>query len=157
MTAYRSEIMDIALQLDLDAYALEAQVLVESSGQTDAFRYEPGILWQLESGKLKPDFNWRALAPRRVAGSYGLLQVLYVTAKGLGLPGDEPEVLFVPRVGLLWGATYLRQLLTRYEHDLERALCAYNGGPGAVRERPYRTQVYADKVMAWRTMLRKES
>jgi soluble lytic murein transglycosylase-like protein len=49
------------------------------------------------------------------------------TARDLGVnPAD-------PAANLNGGARYLRQLLDQFDGDVERALAAYNAGPGRVR------------------------
>jgi hypothetical protein len=127
---------------------LTAQVFIESSGRADAFRFEPGIYAQLEAGTLKPKRLPANPAPRRIASSYGLLQVLFITACDYGFDG-EPELLFVPAIGLEFGCRHMAHLVEWASGDYARALCAYNGGLGAARQRLYRTQAYADKVFAF--------
>lgn len=140
---YRPLIEDAARKYELDAQLLEAQVLVESSGHTDAFRFEPAF-WD---HYLKNTPRWKHEHPRRVSSSYGLLQIMFPVAEELGFTGP-PERLFIPEVGLDYGAKYFRMLRDWAGGDVERALCAYNGGKGAALSRPYRTQAYANKVFA---------
>jgi soluble lytic murein transglycosylase-like protein len=61
------------------------------------------------------------------------------TALELGFDG-RPEDLFVPRVGLSWGAKYLRRCLNITEDDYRRALARYNGA-GQMAE-AYATRVF---------------
>ena len=58
------------------------------------------------------------------AGAQGLLQTMPKTFYSLG--GTNP---FDPRQSWQIGRKYLKQLLGRY-HDTEKALAAYNWGPG---------------------------
>lgn len=83
-------------------------------------------------------------------GAVGLMQVV-----PLQLTEGEPNPLDLhdPIQNLDAGASYLRQLLDRYDGDLVLALAAYNAGPGAVSRYggvpPYReTQRYVEKVLA---------
>lgn len=75
------------------------------------------LVWQ--------ESRWRADAVSPV-GARGLAQLMPATARELGVdPGD-------PFANLEGGARYLRAQLDRFEGDLEKALAAYNAGPGRV-------------------------
>jgi len=65
-----------------------------------------------------------AVSPR---GAKGLMQLMPDTAQDLGVA--DP---FDPRQSIDAGAKYFRQLMTRYNGDLKRALGAYNAGPTTV-------------------------
>jgi hypothetical protein len=91
-----------------------------------------------ESG-FRPD----AVSP---AGALGLMQLMPATARALGV--DDP---LDPRQNVLAGTEYLRQQLHRFG-TVEKALAAYNAGPGAVVRHggvpPYReTENYVQRVM----------
>ena len=68
------------------------------------------------------------------------------TARDLGVdPAD-------PGQNLKGGASYLNRMMRRYDGDLQRALAAYNAGPGAVDRYhgvpPYKeTQAYVAAVL----------
>ena len=75
------------------------------------------LVWQ--------ESRWRADAVSPV-GARGLAQLMPGTARELGVdPGD-------PFANLEGGARYLREQLDRFDGDLEKALAAYNAGPGRV-------------------------
>lgn len=60
--------------------------------------------------------------------SYGLMQLLYSTARWMGFAG-EPEQLFNPAVNIDIGTKYLAYLIGRYGGDsFERIYSAYNSG-----------------------------
>lgn len=87
--------------------------------------------------------NPRARSKR---GAMGLMQLMPETARQLGVknPWD-------PRQNVMGGAKYLRQLLDMFDGDLDKALAAYNAGPGTVRRYggipPYReTRQYVQRI-----------
>ena len=68
---------------------------------------------------------WRASA-RSPKGAVGLTQLMPATARALAVDPRDPEA------NLAGGARYLRQLIDRFDGNLERALAAYNAGPARV-------------------------
>jgi len=75
------------------------------------------LVWQ------ESRWNAQALSPK---GAMGLAQLMPATARDLGVnPAD-------PVQNLTGGARYLRALLDQFNGDLEKALAAYNAGPGRV-------------------------
>lgn len=59
--------------------------------------------------------------------SYGLMQILVSTARGIGFTGAATD-LFLPNVGVYWGMLYLANQLKRYKGDVTKAVAAYNAG-----------------------------
>lgn len=59
--------------------------------------------------------------------SWGLMQLLYRTAQGLGYSGD-PSGLLDPSTNIHFGTALLAQLLSRTNGDIAGAASAYNGG-----------------------------
>ena len=75
------------------------------------------VVWQ--------ESRWREEAVSH-AGARGLAQLMPGTAEYLGVDPDDPMQ------NLEGGARYLREQLDRFDGDLEKALAAYNAGPGRV-------------------------
>jgi soluble lytic murein transglycosylase-like protein len=75
------------------------------------------LVWQ--------ESRWRAQAVSS-AGARGLAQLMPGTARELGVNPDDPFA------NLEGGARYLREQLDRFDGDVEKALAAYNAGPGRV-------------------------
>jgi len=75
------------------------------------------LVWQ--------ESRWRvdALSP---VGARGLAQLMPGTARDLGVNAADPFA------NLEGGARYLRQQIDRFGGDIEKALAAYNAGPGRV-------------------------
>ena len=89
--------------------------------------------------------RWRANAVSPV-GARGLAQLMPGTARDLGVDPDDPFA------NLEGGARYLREQLDRFDGDLEKALAAYNAGPGRVIRaggvpRIRETQLYVAAIM----------
>ena len=147
-TRYTDLIREIANHRRLPFDLLEAMVIQESGGDTNALRYEQHFYERYIVGN--PTAKAAQYGPF-AACSCGLMQILVEVAYEIGYTG-RPEGLFVPRVGLLYGATKFRALVDRYGSDdagLQRALGAYNGGHGAVASGPpYKTHAYIDQVWA---------
>ena len=95
------------------------------------------LVWQ--------ESRWRENAVSPV-GARGLAQLMPGTAHYLGVdPAD-------PFANLEGGARYLREQLDRFDGDIEKALAAYNAGPGRVLRsggvpRIRETQVYVASIM----------
>ena len=88
------------------------------------------------------------------AGAAGMMQLMPATARALGVA--DP---YDPAANVRGGATYLRDLLERFNGNVRLAVAAYNAGPGAVERYggvpPYvETQHYVTRVLdAYRARL----
>ena len=95
------------------------------------------LVWQ--------ESRWRAGAVSPV-GARGLAQLMPGTARELGVDSSDPFA------NLEGGARYLRQQLDRFDGNVEKALAAYNAGPGRVIRsggvpRIRETQTYVAAIM----------
>lgn len=149
-TAYGPQIATAARAHGLAPDLVEALVLIESSGRTWAYRFEPDF-W---TRYMLPTLQWKDHNPARVSASYGLCQVMFVVAIEVGFTGPDPEYLFVPTIGLEYGCRKLEQLLRWAKGNVTQALCAYNGGRGGNQAPPFRNQRYADRVLQLQAALR---
>lgn len=118
-----------------DAYAAKVQELAIRFDLSPALI--EALVWQ--------ESRWRANAVSPV-GAQGLAQLMPGTARELGVDPSDPFA------NLEGGARYLRQQLDRFDGDLEKALAAYNAGPGRVIRadgipRIRETQLYVASIM----------
>ena len=117
------------------AYAAKVQELAARYDLSPALI--EAVVWQ--------ESRWQAAA-RSPAGARGLAQLMPGTAQSLGVDPDDPLA------NLEGGARYLRYLVDHFDGDIEKALAAYNAGPGRVEQaggipRIRETQTYVTAVM----------
>lgn len=124
---YQDAVEKAAMNFGVDPILIEAVIQQESGGKADAFRFEPAFYQTY----LKKNPEYKGQNPRRIASSYGLMQIMYPTARELGFQGN-PEDLFDIGLNINLGTKLLKRLLDRFKGDVEKALAAYNGGPGGV-------------------------
>lgn len=105
LATYGDTITKYAGQYGVDPNEIASVIQTESSGNPNAFRAEP---------KYPP-------------GSYGLMQILYTTAQGLGYAGT-PDGLFDVDTNINLGTQLWAQLKGQYGDDPAALYSAYNSG-----------------------------
>jgi soluble lytic murein transglycosylase-like protein len=113
--------------------------IIERVGQ--ALGLDPSLIKAVI--KAESNFNERAVSP---AGAQGLMQLMPGTAREMGV--KDP---FNPMDNIWGGARYLKRMLDSHGGNLNKALAAYNWGPGNLRRSggrsmPRETRRYIETV-----------
>jgi soluble lytic murein transglycosylase-like protein len=137
-------ILRAATEYDLDPFVVAGVVAQESAGpyvlpdgSANPYairvergfwsRYYDGIKAFVTKSASRRDDRWFAY-PDIYSASYGLMQVLYQTARERGFDPIFPTELCDPLTGLRAGCAHLRWCLKQEGQDVSRALRRYNGG-----------------------------
>ncbi|MCP5158508.1 MAG: lytic transglycosylase domain-containing protein [Gammaproteobacteria bacterium] len=142
----------IAQTYDLPVALVSAIVLVESSGDPFAMRYEP--LFFKRYVEKQPGL--KAIAPcsfdsERIARatSWGLMQVMGQTARERGFNGPFLSALCAIETGLEYGCKHLAYLANHYfKGSWHPVIAAYSAGSPRQVGDHYVNQNYVDKVIA---------
>jgi soluble lytic murein transglycosylase-like protein len=101
---YDDLIIKYANKYGIDPALLKAIITIESAFYEKSYRYEP----------------------HRNDSSYGLVQILYQTAKNLGFKG-KPTDLYDPETNINYGAKFLSILQKQYK-NIDDVIASYNMG-----------------------------
>lgn len=92
-----------------------------------ASTYNVPVPWIQAVIETESSWNPDAYNPNDPSGAWGLMQILFTTAKGLGY-GGTAEGLFDPETNINLGSKLLGMLRDRYGDDFRRVYSAYNSG-----------------------------
>jgi hypothetical protein len=140
-------IQKIAKGPGLDWRLVAAFMQVESGGNPYAMRYESEWKYLEQPEMYAKDLGITTMTETMLqCFSYGLLQVMGGTARGMGYK-DHLPMLCQPEVGLLWGCMLLSRNMNKYP-VITDVISAYNAGtPRKTNDGKYVNQIYVDKVM----------
>ena len=127
--AHQSALSTAAKKHGVPIPAIIATISTESSGNAKAYRYEPLFYTRYIKNQAQWKNNPYYNAPRRIAASYGLVQIMYTTAYAVGFRG-APEDLYDPAISIDVGAAYIASSFQVKNHhwDPPKIACAYNAG-----------------------------
>ncbi len=121
-----------ALQQEPTLRAYRLAYLLPFAGEVQAaaaeFGLDPYLVWAVmrEESRFRP-------AAVSGAGALGLMQVMPATGRDIAgrlQVSIRDSDLLEPGLNIRFGAFYLKAMLDMFGGDLDRALAAYNGGPG---------------------------
>lgn len=147
-------IIKSAEKFRLDANLIRAIIMVESSGDPNAIRFEPK--WHLFNN---PSMYADKLGISRdeeeenQATSWGLGQIIGAVARDLGFT-DDLTMLLVPEINLFYCSKKLRQLMDRFDNE-EKVVSAYNCGTPRLINGQWSNYRYVDKVFSYLRKFRK--
>lgn len=141
------QIANVSKVYNLDPKLVASIVMVESSGEPCATRYEPHFKYLLTPKLFSTQLRiTEETEIQQQKMSFGLMQVMGSVARELGHEGHLVE-LCEPTVGLNYGCKQLKRLFDRYG-KLGDVVSAYNqGSPRKTLSGEYRNQSYVDKVL----------
>lgn len=118
----------IKQEKSLDLFHVEMNYLKQLAMQS-ARRHDVNIILIFAIIKQESSWNPNVISP---AGAVGLMQIMPKTAlEECGI--HKQEELLDPEINIDCGTRYFSKLLGIFQ-DVEKAVCAYNSGPGRVRK-----------------------
>ena len=134
-----------AKEFDLDPKLIRTIIKIESSGRKLARRFEPAFYDRYLKGKPLLHFVPTTITQEteRIdrAFSYGLMQVMGLTARELGFKGETLTELLSIKNNIFYGCKKLAWCFKKEQGNWLRAVARYNGNPDLPQ-----AQGYAQKV-----------
>lgn len=136
----------------LDPILIASIIMVESTGNPCATRFEPGWQYFPQTNIMRDYGDQLGISTETVksqmATSWGSMQIMGATAFDHGFR-DHFVKLCEPEVGIEYGVTHLRSLIMKYG-STDDAIAAYNAGsPRKTKAGTYVNERYVDKVMRY--------
>lgn len=125
-TKYDCFICKYSAEFSLEVALIKALIQVESSFKERAYRFEPAFYDRYIKDNAKYLDHVYYSYPRIISASFGLTQLMYLTAEELGFKNVDPEILYDPEANIKLGCKFLRKKINLY--GLERGILAYNSG-----------------------------
>jgi soluble lytic murein transglycosylase len=134
-----------------DAYVIAVRLLIANPRRPlSVWRlaypkpYAGAVIAAAEQSKVDPLWVWAVMRQESafdpealsIANAQGLMQIIPPTRDSIAEQLGEqvsPDAMFNPETNIRFGATYLGSLSQFFDGDLERAVMAYNAGPGNVQ------------------------
>lgn len=133
---------------DLDVLLIKAIILTECSNlNTKAMRFEPTFMhyWKVSEFAKEQGIDTKTEMMLQKC-SFGLMQIMGGTARGLGYKGILVDLLD-PKVNIEWGTQYFKKNCMRYIYVNDQ-IAAYNAGSVIKTvDGKYSNQFYVDKVL----------
>ena len=105
------------------------EIVIDAS---EKYNLEPALIWAV----IREESHFRHDAVSR-AGAIGLMQIMPSTGKDiasrLGLTITDNDLLN-PGINIRFGTFYINSMLNMFNADIDKAMAAYNGGPGNVKK-----------------------
>lgn len=139
-------IFALSAQAELPPEMALAIIEAESGGNPYATAYSPAAAAKTQLKRPAICSDGMESVQQRTA--WGLMQVMGLTARGLGFEGWLSE-LVEPELNIRLGITYLSQLKTRFyeTHGIDGVIAAYRKGtPRRTTEGKFTCQGYVDRV-----------
>lgn len=140
-------INEAAARFGMNRYLIQAFIVVESSGNPKAVRFERQFTYLSNPASHAKSLGITEDTERVFQKtSWGLMQVMGGTARDLGYEGPLTDLL-EPELGIFWGCRYFQARCSQYVQLLDQ-IAAYNAGQVKRTEvGTYRNQRYVDKMI----------